>query len=146
MFFFNCRPQVVRVLITSWQITSFILRDQEEEENHVIVQSNKVSLMKKKKKLYMLLCIGVSTSVLNFWKHAANYCWHRFRYMRYVFNKTKKLAKHQTHALSISLGGEYVTIIESGWVWCEKICRSRWITAEFFTYSKTQFNFCFIIH
>lgn len=116
MFFFNRSPQVVRVLITSWQITSFILRDQEEEENHVIVQSNKVSLMKKKKKkkLYMLLCIGVSTLVLNFCKHAANYCWHRFRYMRYVFNKTKKLAKHQTHALSISLGGEYVTIIESG--------------------------------
>ena len=144
MFFFNCRPQVVRVLITSWQITSFILRYKEEEENHVIVRSNKFSLMKKK--LYMLLCIGVSTSVLIFWKHAANYCWHRFPYMRYVLNKTKKLAKHQAHALSISLGGEYVTIIESGWVWCEKICRSRWITAEFFTYSKTQFNFCFIIH
>ena len=112
MFFFNCRPQVVRVLITSWQITSFILRYKEEEENHVIVQSNKFSLMKKK--LYMLLCIGVSTSVLIFWKHAANYCWHRFPYMRYVFNKTKKLAKHQAHALSISIGGEYVTIIESG--------------------------------
>ena len=144
MFFFNCRPQVVRVLITSWQITSFILRYKEEEENHVIVRSNKFSLMKKK--LYMLLCIGVSTSVLIFWKHAANYCWHRFPYMRYVLNKTKKLAKHQAHALSISLGGEYVTIIESGWIWCEKICRSRWITAEFFTYSKTQFNFCFIIH
>ena len=48
VFFFNCRPQVVRVLITSWQITSFILRYKEEEENHVIVRSNKFSLMKKK--------------------------------------------------------------------------------------------------
>ena len=146
MFFFNRSPQVVRVLITSWQITSFILRDQEEGENHVIVQSNKVSLMKKKKKKCTCYYASVTLPQFNFWKHAANYCWHRFRYMRYVFNKTKKLAKHQTHALSISLGGEYVTIIESGWVWCEKICRSRWITAEFFTYSKTQFNFCFIIH
>lgn len=84
MFFFNRSPQVVRVLITSWQITSFILRDQEEEENHVIVQSNKVSLMKKKKTVHVIM--------------------HRCLYLSFEFLETRSkllLAPFSLHALRV---------------------------------------------
>lgn len=65
MFFFICNPQVVRVLITSWQITSFLLRCKEEEEkNYVIVQSSKVSLMKKNVHVIMHRCLYLSFDFL----------------------------------------------------------------------------------